>query len=177
MCNFKSKLPSQVTIQLNSTQQNRDKADTISSCIFLITGIILTGNDITALLFGIIITYLVGRGHKPRWIFVGMLFIMSFCVLTALPHLLYGSGTESLALTEEYRTLHAVALRNATDTSLCTGEGPSCIKEGSLTPQIIFFVAQLMWGIGSPLYGNLGMAYMDDNMKRSKTPLLMSKYL
>jgi Organic Anion Transporter Polypeptide (OATP) family. len=104
-----------------------------------------------------------------------MLFIVAFCLLNTFPHVIYGSGKEALALTKEYEEDHYSSLQNATDESLCSKEGVECIKEGSLIPQAIFFVSQLMWGIGSPLYGNLGMAYMDDNIKRSKTPILISK--
>ncbi|XP_026686473.1 solute carrier organic anion transporter family member 4C1-like isoform X1 [Diaphorina citri] len=137
-------------------------------------GVILTGNDIILALFGIPITYYAGRKHKPRWMCIGMLFIVAFCLLNTFPHVIYGSGKEALALTKEYEEDHYSSLQNATDESLCSKEGVECIKEGSLIPQAIFFVSQLMWGIGSPLYGNLGMAYMDDNIKRSKTPILIS---
>lgn len=106
-----------------------------------------------------------------------MLFISSFSIISTFPHFIYGSGNEALALTKEYEKIHANASRNATDSSLCTKGGPECVREGSLMPQVLFFVAQLMWGIGAPLYGNLGMAYMDDNIKRSKTPVLISKLL
>uniref|UniRef100_A0A8D8QN49 Solute carrier organic anion transporter family member n=2 Tax=Cacopsylla melanoneura TaxID=428564 RepID=A0A8D8QN49_9HEMI len=136
-------------------------------------GIILIGNDLTALFFGILVTYYAGRKHKPRYICIGMLFIVSMCICCVLPHLIYGAGKEALSLTKEYggsnNTINVI-----TDSKLCSKTGAACIKEESLTPQVIIFVGELMWGIGAPLYGNLGMAYMDDNIKRSKTPLLMS---
>lgn len=42
-------------------------------------------------------------------------------------------------------------------------------------PQVILFSAQLVAGIGQTLYYTLGVAYMDDNIKKSKTPALISK--
>lgn len=50
-------------------------------------------------------------------------------------------------------------------------------NEGSLTPQILFFVAQLIAGVGQTICSTLGISYMDDNIKKSKTPALMSKPL
>lgn len=143
---------------------------------FLFAGIILTGNDFSSLFFGILVTYYAGRKNKPRWIAVGSLMVSAFSVINILPHIIYGSGSEALALTKEYEKIHANSSRNAT-TDLCSRDGVGCIREGSLEPQVIFFVSQFLLGIGSPLYTNLGMAYMDDNIKRSKTPILISKLL
>lgn len=42
-------------------------------------------------------------------------------------------------------------------------------------PQVLFFIAQLIAGIGHTLCSTLGFSYMDDNIKKSKTPALMSK--
>lgn len=47
--------------------------------------------------------------------------------------------------------------------------------EGSFAPQIILFLAQFIAGIGGSLYFTLGVAYMDDNIKKSKTPALVSE--
>lgn len=49
------------------------------------------------------------------------------------------------------------------------------IDSGSLIPQILFFTAQLVAGIGQTICGTLGISYIDDNIKKSKTPALMSK--
>lgn len=141
-------------------------------------GIILIGNDVTSLFFGLLITYYAGRKHKPRWMAVGMLFFLLFFMISFLPHLIYGPGKEALALTVEGEHLLTEIDTNSTldegDSTLCSKATGKCIQGGSLTPQIIFFVAQLLYGIGSPLYGNLGIAYMDDNIKKSQTPVLIS---
>lgn len=42
-------------------------------------------------------------------------------------------------------------------------------------PQILLFIAQLVAGVGQTLCSTLGFSYMDDNIKKSKTPALMSK--
>lgn len=41
-------------------------------------------------------------------------------------------------------------------------------------PQVIFFFAQFVSGIGGSLYYTLGISYIDDNVKKSKTPVLIS---
>lgn len=48
-------------------------------------------------------------------------------------------------------------------------------SDGDYTPQVILFTAQFISGIGQPLYYTLGVAYMDDNILKSKTPTFISK--
>jgi len=45
----------------------------------------------------------------------------------------------------------------------------------NFAPQVLLFVAQFISGIGGSLYYTLGVSYMDDNTKKSKTPALLSK--
>lgn len=61
--------------------------------------------------------------------------------------------------------------------SLTASEGVAeCeIDSGSLMPQILLFAAQLVAGVGQTLCSTLGISYMDDNIKKSKTPALMSE--
>lgn len=47
-------------------------------------------------------SYYAGKGHRPRWVSLGMYTIAMFCFLNALPHLLYGPGEQALSLTREY---------------------------------------------------------------------------
>lgn len=42
-------------------------------------------------------------------------------------------------------------------------------------PQLLLFAAQLVSGVGQTLCSTLGFSYLDDNIKKSKTPALMSK--
>lgn len=43
-----------------------------------------------------------------------------------------------------------------------------------MAPQIMLFVAHMLSGIGGPVFGTLGIAYMDDNIKKSKIPIFVS---
>lgn len=47
--------------------------------------------------------------------------------------------------------------------------------EANFAPQVVLFLAQIISGIGQPLYYTLGTSYMDDNIKKSKTATFISK--
>lgn len=51
-----------------------------------------------------------------------------------------------------------------------------CQKDdGNIVAQICLFGAQLVAGIGQTLKHTLGISYLDDNIKKSKTPALISE--
>uniref|UniRef100_A0A1A9UYM4 Solute carrier organic anion transporter family member n=1 Tax=Glossina austeni TaxID=7395 RepID=A0A1A9UYM4_GLOAU len=146
------------------------------------TGIISVGNDISQMLVSAVLSYYAGKGHRPRWIGFGLSTIVIFCLLMAVPHFLYGPGEDALALTAEFG---AIADENATmevieaqrSKTLCRSRdgGAECVQgEGNVAPQLVLFLAQFISGIGGSLYYTLGVAYMDDNTKKSKTPALLS---
>lgn len=66
----------------------------------------MTGNEISQILFSVFISYFGGKGHRPRWIAVGVLFSAVSCFVLASPQGFYGSGDDALALTEEYGYLY-----------------------------------------------------------------------
>ncbi|KAH1029940.1 hypothetical protein HUJ05_003086 [Dendroctonus ponderosae] len=146
-----------------------------------ISGIISVGNDLSQLLMSVILSYYTGRGHRPRWMALGMYTVVLFCIMTALPHFLYGPGLDALSLTKEFQLND-----NSTSDSFLTEQSSflcssnhkndtQCEEEGSnFSPQLILFAAQFISGIGGSLYYTLGVSYMDDNIKRSKTPALFS---
>lgn len=65
-------------------------------------GIISVGNDVSALFLSVFIAYYGGKSNRPRLIGVGLIAIVFHCLITASPHLLFGSGNEALSLTSEY---------------------------------------------------------------------------
>lgn len=143
---------------------------------------ITVGNDLSQLLVSVILSYYAGRGHRPRWMALGMYTVVLFCLLTALPHFLYGAGTDALSLTLEHRTndnSSEQALLRQQSKALCHSKNSTtseCEMEGgNYSPQLILFTAQFISGIGGSLYYTLGVSYMDDNIKKSKTPALFSK--
>ncbi|EDV35736.1 uncharacterized protein Dana_GF12320 [Drosophila ananassae] len=146
------------------------------------TGIISVGNDISQTLVSAVLAYYAGKGHRPRWIGFGLLTIVLFCVLTTAPHFLYGPGDDALALTSEFggvpdenATMEAIEEQRSKTLCRLNGGGAECEGgEGNFAPQLLLFVAQFISGIGGSLYYTLGVSYMDDNTKKSKTPALLS---
>lgn len=57
-----------------------------------------------------------------------------------------------------------------------TSDETACRKgdEGDFSAQVFFFVAQLVAGVGQSLKHTLGISYLDDNIKKSKAPALVS---
>lgn len=60
--------------------------------------------------------------------------------------------------------------------SVAEADAISCQRDdGNIVAQVCLFGAQLIAGIGQTLKHTLGISYLDDNIKKSKTPALLSK--
>ncbi|KAH8401560.1 hypothetical protein KR009_006472, partial [Drosophila setifemur] len=140
-----------------------------------ISGIISVGNDISTMLTAAILGYYAGNGHRPRWMGIGLLTIVAFCLLTCSLHFIYGAGEDALKLTREYGQINETLARKERDQKLCQPTAGGCVQEvGQWVPQLFLFVAQLISGVGQALFYTLGIAYMDDNGTKSKTPAMLS---
>lgn len=104
-----------------------------------------------------------------------------------LPHILFGPGDDALQLTEEYSEenksgsmLSAIEIMKMKEQKfLCRPSGDNSTNHcteisENIAPQIIFFTAKFLSGIGGSLLFTLGVSYMDDNIQKSKTPALIS---
>lgn len=49
-------------------------------------GLISVGNDISSLFLSVFIAYYGGKSHRPRWIGIGLISIVIFCIMNATPH-------------------------------------------------------------------------------------------
>ncbi|XP_008556462.2 solute carrier organic anion transporter family member 74D isoform X1 [Microplitis demolitor] len=147
------------------------------------TGIILSGNEISQIL-SLILMYYGGAGHRPRWLAAGVGFSALSCFILVIPHLIYGPGKSALSLTQEYldRSVFLNSTKTVSTNSptyLCPGsnEHDKCDEEdlmdGSLLPRFLVFMSQFVLGIGTTLYFGLGQTYLDDNTKKSNTPMLL----
>ncbi|XP_028981898.1 solute carrier organic anion transporter family member 2A1 isoform X1 [Diachasma alloeum] len=147
------------------------------------TGFITIGTDVSEI-FGSVYCYYAGKGHRPRWMAVGIYLIMLYCCLSMLPHFLYGPGEDALQLTKKYnRSYHqpdANELQHEDRETkfLCNldhNQTTRCVEsDGHFAPPVILFIAQLIGGVGSSLFGTLGVSYMDDNFEKAQTPALVS---
>ncbi|XP_073826986.1 organic anion transporting polypeptide 33Ea [Musca autumnalis] len=149
------------------------------------TGIILSGNEISQILLSLILSYIGGQRNRPRWIACGIVFCGISCYILALPHFIYGAGQDILQYTKEFYDMEGdnvtstMSLVNATiqnSQQLCgvlktTHECESLL---SILPLVLVFLSQFVLGIGNTLYYSLGQSYLDDNTKKTNTPLMLS---
>lgn len=77
-----------------------------------ISGIILSGNEISQIMLSLILSYTGGQRNRPRWIAWGVVFCAMSCFILAMPHWLYGPGEEALRLTVEYAGNANISLVN-----------------------------------------------------------------
>ncbi|XP_032590814.1 solute carrier organic anion transporter family member 74D isoform X2 [Drosophila grimshawi] len=141
-------------------------------------GIISVGNDMTTMFGSALIGYYLRKVHRPRWMGIGLFTIVIFCLLNCSLHFIYGAGEDALKLTREFGDLQNIT-GNLTgshkDQKLCMSEESTCMQENSIWgPQLILFGAQFILGIGQALFIVIGLAYMDDNTTKSKTPAMLS---
>ncbi|XP_075153050.1 organic anion transporting polypeptide 33Ea [Haematobia irritans] len=149
------------------------------------TGIILSGNEISQILLSLILSYIGGQRNRPRWIASGIVFCGLSCFILALPHFIYGAGDDLLQLTKEYYDVHGnnttntISLTNSTiknSQQLCglLNTSHECESLLSIVPLVLVFLSQFVLGIGNTLYYSLGQSYLDDNIKKKNTPLMLS---
>jgi hypothetical protein len=160
--------------------------------------IISSGNDITKLFMSIILNYYGSKGSKPKWIAISMYCAVVSCVFNAVPHFVYGPGEDALSLTTEYGSDFESISTNYTpiNNQLCIPKGESncfiyynnsfqiqifyseheeCnLNNENLFPIIIWFVAQILSGMGGVAIYSLGFSYLDDNINKSKSPMALS---
>lgn len=141
-----------------------------------VSGIISVGNDISTMLTAAILGYYAGHRHRPRWMGIGLLTIVAFCLLTSSLHFLYGAGEDALQLTREFGQVNETLAWQERDKKLCQPTAGGCVQEevGLWVPQVFLFAAQLISGVGQALFYTLGIAYMDDNTSKAKTPAMLS---
>lgn len=107
------------------------------------------------------------------------------CFILALPHFIYGPGEDALSLTKEYMdSSRNITIDNSAVEKLFSISNRLCLAEPqkqecndeleSIVPLVLIFLSQFVLGIGNTLYYALGQTYLDDNTKKTNTPLLLS---
>ncbi|XP_055590283.1 solute carrier organic anion transporter family member 74D [Uranotaenia lowii] len=151
------------------------------------TGIILSGNEISQILLSLILSYVGGYRNRPRWIAWGVVFCALSCFILATPHFIFGAGDAALQLTKEYVDQEQMELdailksQNLTvivktTNRLCMDKfsPKECHDIISMVPMVLIFLSQFVLGIGNTLYYSLGQTYLDDNTKKTNTPLMLA---
>jgi hypothetical protein len=52
----------------------------------------MSGNEVSQILFSIVLNYYGGRGHRPRWLAFGMVCVVICSLIMASPHFFLGPG-------------------------------------------------------------------------------------
>ena len=150
------------------------------------SGFVASGYDIASVLCLIPVSYIGGRGHKPRWIAAGVLLLSLGSFLFALPHFVadfyrYDEVGEVLGPLAMCRSaVHPAAAVPPLNTSLSEvgcEDGTSLTKMPSLSSYMfVMVVAQMLHGAGAtPIY-TLAVTYLDDSLKPKVTPLYLGQY-
>lgn len=144
-------------------------------------GFILSGNDISQILCGVLITYIAGRGSRPFWMSIGMLITAASLFMYSCAQLFYDPEMHKVFRNQTMESLANETEHNHVmchETVLMTEENNSeyCHSKPSSVPALtLFFVGQFISGVGSTALFTLGFTYMDDSVKKSNFPLYMSK--
>ena len=151
------------------------------------SGFVASGYDIASVLCLIPVSYIGGRGHKPRWIAAGVLLLGIGSFMFALPHFVadfyrYDEVDEVLGPLAMCRSsVPHVPPLNASSSSSWSSE-VVCEDSMALTKtsrlsgfMFMMAVAQMMHGAGAtPIY-TLAVTYLDDILKPKVTPLYLGE--
>lgn len=93
---------------------------------------------------------------------------------------MYGAGEDALKLTRQYGDFKNISEYLTTahkEQKLCMTKESGCVQQdGTWVPPFVLFLGQFIAGIGISLFWTVGIAYMDDNTSKDKTPALLSKH-
>lgn len=148
------------------------------------SGIMLSGNEVSQILLSLGLTYFGGQGRRPLWIAWGVALSAASCFILTLPHIWFGAGPDARALTEEYlqHRHFNYTVSQSEQAKLCSWNhppDPDCPLanetdlEYTWLPAGLVFLSQFVLGVGTTLYFSLGQTYLDDNTKKTNTPMLL----
>lgn len=129
-------------------------------------GMIASVYDISAALFGVLISYLCSRGHKPRWLGVSIIIMGLGSLIMSLPHFttdLYKMGQEIVV----DQSLCSVAGNSSSCSSVTNGQRLSWYM-------YIFLLGQILNGVGGATLYTVGFACIDDNVSHKRSPVYIS---
>ncbi|XP_035215008.1 solute carrier organic anion transporter family member 74D-like [Stegodyphus dumicola] len=131
-----------------------------------ITGIIMISEEISPILFGLLLGYFGGKAHRPRIVAIGMVVAVVSCFIMAAPYFIYGSilyhNSEGLRY-----------LTNKTKHEICDHKEKDyfCEKSPTLTAVSLLFFGNFLKGIGTLAFYIIGTSYLDDSIKKKNSPV------
>lgn len=152
----------------------------------MISGLILSGNEVSQILLSVVLAYFGGQRNRPRFIAWGVICCSISCFILAAPHFIFGAGEDALRVTKEWleSSNSTTRIDNSTADHLFRKSNRLCMLDSlekecngeieSILPLVLIFISQFVLGVGNTLYYALGQTYLDDNTKKTNTPLLLS---
>ncbi|KAG1660552.1 Solute carrier organic anion transporter family member 1A1 [Nymphon striatum] len=157
------------------------------------TGIIMSATEIGQISSALLLTYYGSYGHRPKWISFGIIIFVIACILSSLPHFIYGQDVISI----QAQSNGSWQNLTQTDLNLCTQKSKHSIASNSslwfvgdsktisdLEENLkreqnhktyivlgLLFVSLLMIGTGYTAVQTLGIPYIDDNVAPRESPL------
>ncbi|CAH2989650.1 unnamed protein product [Chilo suppressalis] len=141
------------------------------------TGMLLAATEIGQICTALFLTYLAGRGHRPRWIACMMLVLSVGVIGCVLPHVLYGTRLLDVHLVAHRGGAAPVCHTDGTNASYCDPHQMNSTKDrSSITAVVIpwLFICLLVVGVGQTGIATLGIPYVDDNVGSRQSPLYMA---
>ncbi|XP_023936005.1 solute carrier organic anion transporter family member 74D isoform X2 [Bicyclus anynana] len=140
------------------------------------TGTLLAATEIGQICTALFLTYLAGRGHRPRWIACMMLVLAVGVIGCVVPHILY--GTRLMDLDAHRAGAAPVCAINGTSSEvICDAtHAQNTAARSSITAVVIpwLFICLLVVGVGQTGIATLGIPYVDDNVGSRQSPLYMA---
>ncbi|CAH0592197.1 unnamed protein product [Chrysodeixis includens] len=142
------------------------------------TGTLLAATEIGQICTALFLTYLAGRGHRPRWIACMMLVLAVGVIGCVVPHLLYGTPLLDVHLDAHRAGAAPVCYTYQNSTSVLCDDAhvKSSTTRSSITAVVIpwLFICLLVVGVGQTGIATLGIPYVDDNVGSKQSPLYMA---
>ncbi|XP_045511689.1 solute carrier organic anion transporter family member 74D isoform X1 [Colias croceus] len=140
------------------------------------TGILLSATEIGQICTALFLTYLAGRGHRPRWIGCMMLVLAVGVIGCVVPHMLYGTRLMDVHLDSHRAEAAPVCSADNASNACDDAHMKSTAARSSITAVVIpwLFVCLLVVGVGQTGIATLGIPYVDDNVGSRQSPLYMA---
>uniref|UniRef100_A0A2A4J4A2 Solute carrier organic anion transporter family member n=2 Tax=Heliothis virescens TaxID=7102 RepID=A0A2A4J4A2_HELVI len=141
------------------------------------TGTLLAATEIGQICTALFLTYLAGRGHRPRWIACMMLVLAVGVIGCVVPHMMYGTQLLDVHLEGHRAGAAPVCYTFQNSSDLCDdAHVKSSTTRTSITAVVIpwLFICLLVVGVGQTGIATLGIPYVDDNVGSKQSPLYMA---
>ncbi|KAJ2940662.1 hypothetical protein O0L34_g14770 [Tuta absoluta] len=139
------------------------------------TGTLLAATEIGQICTSLFLTYLAGRGHRPRWIACMMLVLAVGVIGCLLPHIIYGTRLLDVHL-DILGKGSAPVCSSENQTTCSLTQVHSTEERTSMAAVVIpwLFFCLLVVGVGQTGIATLGIPYVDDNVGSKQSPLYIA---